>query len=113
MKSMPQEQDDGAQQGTPYLAPALGIDAFRDAAAAVRAFAADDGEGLRAILDGTDAPRHVASALAGIAVYICRRGGLDDAGIAALLTEVTGCASDYILDQKRPEQPSAEVPRHG
>jgi hypothetical protein len=100
-----QERHATAQQGAPYLDPAIGIDAFRDAAAAVRAFAAGDGEGLSAILDGTDAPRHVASALAGIAVYVCRRGGLDDAGIAALLTEVTGCASDFILDQKRPDTP--------
>ncbi|MFC9637145.1 hypothetical protein ACFTZF_01175 [Streptomyces mirabilis] len=109
MESTPQEErHGGAQRGTPYLAPSAGIDAFRDAAAAVRAFAADDGEGLRAILDGTDAPRHVASALAGIAVYICRRGGLDDAGIAALLAEFTTDASDVILDQ-RPKQPRKEV----
>lgn len=106
MESTPQQERHAtAQQGAPYLEPAIGIDAFRDAAAAVRCLAAGDGEGVHAILAGTDAPRHVAWALNIIAVHVCHRGGLDDAGIAALLAEVTGCASDYILDQKRPEQP--------
>lgn len=102
---MPQQEH---ETGTPYLDLALGIDAFRDAAAAVRCLAAGDGEGVHAILAGTDAPRHVAWALNVIAVTICRRGGLDEAGIAALFTEITGFASDSLLDQ-RPEQPRKEV----
>ncbi len=108
MESMPQEQQSGAQQGTPYLEPALGIDAFRDAAAAVRCLAAGDGEGVHAVLAGTDAPRHVAYALAVITVTVCRRGGLDEGGIAGLLADITSDASDCILDQ-RPEQPWKEV----
>ncbi|WP_269858737.1 hypothetical protein [Streptomyces sp. RPT161] len=104
---MPQ-QEHGTPRGpgTPYIAPALGIDAFRDAAAAIRCLSAADGEGVHAILSGTDAPRHVAFALATIAVAICRRGGLDDAGITALLAEIIGTASDLILDQASPDATS-------
>ncbi|MGN5376706.1 hypothetical protein ACQ4WX_01165 [Streptomyces lasalocidi] len=50
----------------------------------------------------------MASALAAIIVYVCRRGGIDDAGISALLTEVTDFASDFLLD-RRPEQPRKEA----
>ena len=90
-----------AAGGAPYLEPELGIDAFRDAAAAVRCLAAGDGEGVHAILAGTDAPRHVAGALLVITFLTCRRGGLDNAGIVALLAEITADAFDFILDQPR------------
>ncbi|MGC0317309.1 hypothetical protein [Kitasatospora acidiphila] len=88
--------------GQAFLEPAIGVDAYRDAAAAIRCLAADDGEGLHAVLAGTDAPRHVAGALASIAYLICRRGGLDAAGIDQLLGEISGSAADAILDQPRP-----------
>jgi hypothetical protein len=97
--------DAPVRSGTPYIAPALGIEAFRDAAAAVRALAADDGEGIHAILSGTDAPRHVAWALVIIAHEVCRRGHLDNAGITALLAEIVTSASDCMLDQPQPSAP--------
>lgn len=88
--------------GREFLEPAIGIDAYRDAAAAIRCLATSDGVGLHAVLAGTDAPRHVACALASIAYLVCRRGGLDAAGIDQLLGEIGGSAADAILDQPRP-----------
>lgn len=76
----------------------LGIDAYRDAIAAVRACASEDHQGLYAVLDGTDAPRHVAAALVTLVVMVCRRCGLDNVQITALMSEMTTDIFDAILD---------------
>ncbi|MBY8885161.1 hypothetical protein K7472_09930 [Streptomyces sp. PTM05] len=91
-----------------YVDPALGIDAFKDAAA-IRCCAAGDAEGVHAILAGTDAPRHVAWALTVIAALICAESGLDADAVADLVTGIASHASDAFLDQKRPDTAVGEV----
>jgi hypothetical protein len=86
-----------------YLDPAEGIDAVRDATAAIACVAVGDGEGLHAILAGTPSPEHVAFAAVGIAAAICHRLGLDQAAISALLGEIRVVAADSLLDQRRPD----------
>lgn len=95
---------------TPYLAPDLGFEALKDAAALIRCLAAGDGEGLNSITSGNSCPPRLATAVAVIAVGFCRRGGLDNAGIDALLADISAEVGDFLLDQEAPgeggEQPS-------
>lgn len=89
-----------AEEG--YIAPEIGVGALRDAVAAIRCMASGDREGLHAVLSGTDAPRQLAGMLAAVAAAICRRAGLDEAGIAAVLAGISHEVADLILDQPRP-----------
>ena len=84
-----------------YLEPSVGVDALRDAVAAIRCIAAGDGPGFGAVLNGTDQPRQVAAAMAAIASVVCRRVGLDDAGLSRLLNQVSSEVTDFLLDQPR------------
>jgi hypothetical protein len=86
----------GADAG--YLGePDAGPDAVRDAVAAIRCVAGGDPEGLHAVLNGTDSPRQVAAVLASITAVIFLQGGLDAAGIASVLGEMTAQANDFPL----------------
>lgn len=95
----PLEWDPRAGEG---LTPELGIDVFRDAGAVIRAVVHGDSQGSHAVLTGTDAPRHLASALATMLVTICRRGGLDDTQIDTLATESASEFCDAVLDTHTP-----------
>lgn len=86
-----------------YIAPDVGVDALKDAIAAVRCVAVWDAQGLDAVLSGTARPQAVAAMLATLAVIICRKGGLDDPGIDALLASIKADATNFLLDQPQPE----------
>lgn len=87
-----------------YLAPDIGIDAVRDAVAAIKCVAAGDSEGLDAVVNGNEHPRCLVAAIAVIAAKICHQGGLDDAGIAALLAWIAPQGADFFLDQEKPAE---------
>jgi len=97
---------------SPYIDPELGIDALRDAVAAIRCVVAGDDEGVFAILTGTDAPRHVPGTLAAFLVVICHRVGFGNDDVAALLDGLSADFTNGILDQPRPEGGAGEVSRH-
>lgn len=88
-----------------YLEPEIGFPACRDALAAVRALWAGDAQGVHAVLANCEAPRHVAWFLTIFSVQVCRRGGLDDAGLDVLLGELRHLVADFLLDQRRPGSP--------
>lgn len=92
-----------------YLEPGTGFDSLKDAVALVRCVAAEDGEGIAAVANGSDNPRVLAVLLGVITVRVCHMGRLDDAGIEALLAAVSADVSDYLLDQ---ESPAGEVSSH-
>lgn len=94
----------------PYLAPDEGFEALKDATALIRCMAADDGDGIGAIANGTPRPRRLAVMLAAIVVSVCRRGGLGNADIEALLAAVSADVSNFLLDQ---ENTAAEVTPRG
>lgn len=87
-----------------YLAPDVGFDALKDAVALVKCTAAEDADGIGAIANSNAHPRCLAGAVAAIATMICRRGGLDNAAIDALLAEIASQAGDWLLDQQRPAE---------
>ena len=78
---------------------AFGVDVYRDATAVVRALSTRDAEGAHAVMTGTDAPRHVALALAAMAIHACRLARLDADGINRFLADVTAAATDFLLDE--------------
>lgn len=95
-----------------FLEPAFGIDAYRDAAAAIRCLSVGDGEGTYAVLTGTDTPRNVAFMLTSIAYSALCRAGLDAAAIDLYLADVGRSIADALLDQPRPsEWPQGVMPR--
>lgn len=87
-----------------YLAPDIGFDALKDAVALIRCTAAEDCEGIDAIANGNAHPRCLAAMVAAIATMVCRRGHLDNAGIDALLSEISSQLRDNLLDQERPSK---------
>lgn len=89
----------GWTAGTPYLEAEIGIDALRDALAAVRSLWNRDTQGVHAVLANCDAPRHVAWYLTIFTRQVCVLGGLDDAGFAALMRELQILATDFLLDE--------------
>lgn len=93
-----------AASGSGYLAPDIGFDALKDAVALIKCTAAEDSEGIGVIANGNAHPRCLAGAVAAIAVMVCRRGHLDNAGIDALLSEIASQAGDWLLDQQRPAE---------
>jgi len=84
----------GDQVAAAFLAPEVGVDALKDAVVAIKCAAAYDQEGLSAVINGSKHPRSVVAAIAAIAAVICRQGGLDDAGIAALLPWIASQLTD-------------------
>jgi hypothetical protein len=88
----------------PYLPPETAVDALKDACAVVRCAAANDLEGLGAVINGNEHPRRLVMVIASVAAVICRRGGLDDAGIAALLAGIASELTDLLLDQEKPAE---------
>lgn len=84
------------------VTPQMGVDAYREAAAAIRAYARGDNPGTYTLLANTEAPRHVAAALTTLAVTLARRAGLDDAQLDQLLTDITTDVFDAILDSLVP-----------
>jgi hypothetical protein len=100
-----------ARTGASYIAPSTGIPALRDAIALIRCAAAEDAEGTRAILDGTTtAPWQLATTLAAVAVGLCRRCGLSNRGISAVLGELGQDVTDMILDQPCQPRPHGNAP---
>lgn len=87
----------------------LGVDCYRDASAVVRAYANGDCEGAYAVLTGTDAPRHLAAALATVVVMVAKRGGLNTAQITEWMNDITSDVTDAILDHCAPAA-TTEVP---
>jgi hypothetical protein len=87
-----------------YLPPDIWIEALRDGAAAIRCAAAFDQEGLGVIIHGNEHPGPLVAAIAAIAAGVCRQGGLDDAGIAALLPWIASQLTDLLLDQEKPTE---------
>lgn len=90
---------DGSQSAVGYLAPDTTFDAMKDAVASIKCAAAYDREGQDAVINGCEHPRRLVMVIASVAAVICRRGGLDDAGIAVLLGEIAGELGDLLLDQ--------------
>jgi len=93
-----------------YVPPAIGFDVLKDALALVRCSAASDGEGFMAIISGTEYPRDLAGMAATVAAIACRRAGLDDDALAALLGDAGSALADLLLDQA---PPAGTVPAHG
>ena len=85
-----------------YVPPAIGFDVLKDALALIRCSAARDGEGFMAIISGTAYPLDLAGMTATVAAIACRRAGLDDDAIAALLGDAGADLADLLLDQHKP-----------
>jgi len=94
----------GTTAAAAYLPPDIWIEALKDGVAAIRCAAACDQEGLGVIVDGNKHPGPLVAAIAGIAAGVCRQGGLDDAGIAALLHWIASQLTDLLLDQEKPAE---------
>jgi hypothetical protein len=95
---------DDARPTPAYLAPDIWIEALKGGVAAIRCMAAYDQEGLGAIVNGNEHPGPLVAAIAAIAAGVCRQGGLDDAGIAALLPWIASQLTDLVLDQEKPAE---------
>lgn len=85
-----------------YIPPEIGIDAVRTAVAAVRCALASDAAGLHVLLSETAIPVQLMGTLATITVNMCRRCGLADDAIMAMLTELRSSLENAVLDQPRP-----------
>lgn len=86
------------QRPAPSLPPDRGMDALRDAIAAVKCCATDDSEGLHAILMGTGDPRGALGMLAAITAGILANGGLPGQASGPLLDDVGRQVADGLLD---------------
>jgi hypothetical protein len=93
---------DDRQPADGYIAPEIGFDSLRDAAAAIRCAISGDAAGFHAILTGTSQPRHVAGMAVSIAAVLIQRAGLDDEAMNALLSEISASVGDFLLDQPAP-----------
>lgn len=93
---------DGTFNG-PFLEPAQTMDAYRDAAAAIRCLSVGDHEGGHAILAGTDSPRNVAFMTSSIAYAALCQSGMDPAAIEQYLAALGRSIADALLDQPRPQ----------
>jgi hypothetical protein len=91
-----------AAPATPYLAPGIGFEALKDAAALIRCLAAGDDEGHGVIINANSHPRCLAGMVASITVQLCRQVGLSDQALDLLLTDITTWCTDLLLDQQRP-----------
>jgi hypothetical protein len=82
----------------PPYDPALSFDVMADASALVRACIAGDGPGAQAVANHSAAPRNVAVILAATVVTACRRNGMSDTAINAMLRELSVSANDAVID---------------
>jgi hypothetical protein len=91
----------------PYMPPAIGINAFRDAAAIVRCLATGDVQGIEAIYAASEHHEHIGLALGAFALLIAEQAGMSPADVETQLRNIGAFAADTILDQ--PHAPRAGV----
>jgi hypothetical protein len=82
----------------PMIAADRGIDAARDAIAAVKACMREDAEGLHAILTGTNDPRGCLGTLAALTASLLKNSGIPDGAVDGVLTEAGRRIEDAVLD---------------